>query len=171
MKRMVVVVLVLGACGKFGGGGGPVFLEQKTTEAGLQLQLADPSGVVHATDNLTNVPTPMAAGEDCIAKPIATRAWSTGVASACSSSWAGRWPRSACRRRVSTGSTRCTDDQSRTPPVGTPASGAGGGGSGAALPCSGSTGSAVPSGATGRSPAGGTGGNEPGTTPAGPARS
>lgn len=54
---------------------GPVFLEQKTTEAGLQLQLADPSGVVHATDNLPNVQTAMVAGEDCLAKPTATRAW------------------------------------------------------------------------------------------------
>jgi hypothetical protein len=54
---------------------GPVFLEQKATESGLQIQLADPSGVVHATDNVANVQTAMVAGEECLAKPTVTRAW------------------------------------------------------------------------------------------------
>ena len=54
---------------------GPVFIEQKSTEAGLQLQLADPSGIIHGTDNIPNQQTAMVATQDCTAKPIAKRAW------------------------------------------------------------------------------------------------
>ncbi len=54
---------------------GPARLEQQRTEAGLLLQLSDPSGIVHGTDNLPNQPTARMAGEECIAKPMATRAW------------------------------------------------------------------------------------------------
>lgn len=54
---------------------GPVFIEQKSTEAGLQLQLADPSGIVHGTDNIPNQQTAMVSTADCTAKPIAKRAW------------------------------------------------------------------------------------------------
>jgi hypothetical protein len=54
---------------------GPVFIEQKSTESGLQLQLADPSGIIHGTDNIPNQQTAMVTTEDCTAKPIAKRAW------------------------------------------------------------------------------------------------
>jgi hypothetical protein len=54
---------------------GPVFVEQKATETGLQLQLADPSGIIHGTDNIPNQQTPTVSTEDCTAKPIAKRAW------------------------------------------------------------------------------------------------
>lgn len=54
---------------------GPARLEQQRTESGLLLQLSDPSGIVQGTDNLPNQPTAMMAGEECIAKPMATRAW------------------------------------------------------------------------------------------------
>ncbi len=58
---------------------GPVFIEQTSTEAGLQLQLADPSGIVHATDNILNQQTAMVSTQDCTAKPIVKRAWFHGA--------------------------------------------------------------------------------------------
>ncbi len=54
---------------------GPVFVEQKSTEAGLQLQLADPSGIVHGTEAIPNQQTAMVSTAECTAKPIAKRAW------------------------------------------------------------------------------------------------
>ena len=54
---------------------GPVFIEQKSTEAGLQLQLADPSGIIHGTDNIPDQQTAMVSTQDCTAKAIAKRAW------------------------------------------------------------------------------------------------